>query len=213
MNHELICAWLGLPAETWPPDHYRLLGLPPGENDPHVIEERVHQRLDAVRRYQMAHPEVATEAMNRIAQAFVCLSEPTSKRVYDANLLGTAVALKEPLTATETQGERLDAAAATVEEQAPLGAGLQFVGPGRAPPIRRDGQRGAGSNRGRRSGCRCRPERRRGHGTCADAARRGDKTPDLSADRADACAARSMERDRALSRHSEAALDEPAGSE
>jgi hypothetical protein len=90
MSHDLICAWLGLPVGVWPPDHYSLLGLKPGENDPDRIEESVHQRLDAVRRYQMTHPEQATEAMNRIAQAFVCLSEPASKRVYDVGLLGPA---------------------------------------------------------------------------------------------------------------------------
>jgi hypothetical protein len=88
MNHELICSWLGLPADAWPPDHYRLLGLEPGENDLAVIEQRVHSRLDAVRGYQMMHPESATEAMNRLAQAFVCLTEPAAKRAYDQKLLG-----------------------------------------------------------------------------------------------------------------------------
>ena len=29
MDHDLICSWLGLPPRTWPPDHYRLLGLEP----------------------------------------------------------------------------------------------------------------------------------------------------------------------------------------
>ncbi len=88
MNHELICSWLGLPADAWPPDHYRLLGLEPGESDLAVIEQRVHGRLDAVRGYQMMHPESATEAMNRLAQAFVCLTEPAAKRAYDQKLLG-----------------------------------------------------------------------------------------------------------------------------
>src|SRR5262245_48733497 len=100
MTHELICTWLGLPADVWPPDHYRLLGLSPGESDPNRIEERVHQRLDAVRRYQMAHPDQATEAMNRIAQAFVCLSDPSSKRVYDADLLGIPIAIEGSLADT-----------------------------------------------------------------------------------------------------------------
>ena len=90
MSHELICEWLGLPAGTWPPDHYRLLGLEPGESDPERIEKLVHERLDAVRHYQMMHPEQATEAMNRLAQAYVCLTEPASKRAYDAALFGTA---------------------------------------------------------------------------------------------------------------------------
>src|SRR6516165_12035117 len=82
MNHDLICTWFGLPAGGWPPDHYRLLGLEPGESDAQRIEQRVHQRLDAVRRYQMRHPEQATEAMNRLAQAYVCLTEPASKHAY-----------------------------------------------------------------------------------------------------------------------------------
>src|SRR5437763_2889787 len=88
MNHDVICSWLDLPAGSWPPDHYRLLGLEPGEDDVTLIEQRVHQRLDSVRRYQMMHPEQATEAMNRLAQAFVCLTDPPAKKVYDATLLG-----------------------------------------------------------------------------------------------------------------------------
>src|SRR5438034_10972878 len=76
MSHELICSWLGLSPDGWPPDHYRLLGLEPGEADVAVIEQRVHQRLDRVRPYQMMHPEPATEAMKRIAEAWVCLTDP-----------------------------------------------------------------------------------------------------------------------------------------
>jgi hypothetical protein len=102
MSHELICNWLGLPSGAWPPDHYQLLGLAPGESDADLIEQRVHQRLDAVRRYQMMHPEQATEAMNRLAQAFVCLTEPASKRVYDATLLGVAPA-PQPVEVAESE--------------------------------------------------------------------------------------------------------------
>jgi hypothetical protein len=86
MDHDLICSWLGLPPGSWPPDHYRLLGLQPGENNAELIERHVHERLDTVRRYQITHPEQATEAMNRLAQALVCLTEPSSKKTYDAQL-------------------------------------------------------------------------------------------------------------------------------
>src|SRR4051812_6730532 len=96
MTHELICTWLGLPAGVWPPDHYCLLGLTPGEDDVALIEQRVQQCLAAVRGYQMMHPEQATEAMNRLAQAFVCLTEAEAKRQYDANLLGTQTATAAP---------------------------------------------------------------------------------------------------------------------
>jgi hypothetical protein len=88
MSHELICNWLGLPPDVWPPDHYCLLGLTPGEGDVALIEQRVHQKLDSVRCYQMLHPEQATEAMTRLAEAFICLTEPARKQAYDQTLLG-----------------------------------------------------------------------------------------------------------------------------
>jgi hypothetical protein len=97
MSHELICSWLGLPPESWPPDHYRLLGLTPGEADTALIEAHVHQRIDSVRCYQMRYPEQATEAMRLLARAFDCLTDPAGKKAYDASLLGTsAVATIEP---------------------------------------------------------------------------------------------------------------------
>jgi hypothetical protein len=95
---------LGLAPGEWPPDHYRLLGLKPGESDVQLIERQVHQRLDALRGYQVLHPEQATEAMNRLAQAFVCLTEPAAKERYDAELLGRpAVRIKWTIKAPITQ--------------------------------------------------------------------------------------------------------------
>jgi hypothetical protein len=107
MDYDLICSWLGLPPGEWPPDHYRLLGLEPGEDNAEVIEQRVHQRLDCVRCYQMMHPEQATEAMNRLAQAFICLMEPISKRAYDATL-GVIPPAVPTETAPQPQPETLD---------------------------------------------------------------------------------------------------------
>jgi hypothetical protein len=97
MNHELICRWLDLPDKDWPPDHYRLLGLPAGEADVHQIEQRVHERLATVRPNQLAHPEQATEAMNRLAQAFVCLTDPKAKAAYDAQFLSKPVPTVKPV--------------------------------------------------------------------------------------------------------------------
>jgi hypothetical protein len=102
MDHNQICTWLGLPAETWPPDHYRLLGLEAGENDAELIEQLVHERLDLVRRYQLTHPEQATEAMNRLAQAFVCLTEPSAKKTYDVEL-GIAASTLEAATTVASE--------------------------------------------------------------------------------------------------------------
>jgi hypothetical protein len=97
MDHDLICTWLGLPPGTWPPDHYRLLGLQAGEENAEVIERHVHQRLDTVRCYQITHADLATEAMNRLAQAFVCLTDPSSKKTYDAQL-GIVAPAAQPST-------------------------------------------------------------------------------------------------------------------
>jgi len=83
MKHDKICTWLGLPAGGWPPDHYALLGLTPGEQDVARIEQHVHDRLAKLRCYQLSNPEQATEAMNRLAQAFMCLTDAEAKKVYD----------------------------------------------------------------------------------------------------------------------------------
>lgn len=84
MDHDLISSWLGLPAGSWPPDHYTLLGLPRGQADAQRVEQHVHERLARLRPYQLNHPDQVTEAMNRLAQAFTCLTDPEAKRVYDA---------------------------------------------------------------------------------------------------------------------------------
>jgi hypothetical protein len=80
-----ICRWLGLSSRDWPPDHYALLGLTPGEQDPAHLEVQVQDRLRIVRSYQLSHPELATMAMNRLAEAFACLSDPVAKCTYDRN--------------------------------------------------------------------------------------------------------------------------------
>src|SRR5438552_2311156 len=92
----VICDWLGVPPDQWPPDHYTLLGLQPGESRVERIEQQVQQRLERVRRYQLTNPEAATEAMNRLAQAFVCLTDAQAKRAYDSLLFGPPAAPEPP---------------------------------------------------------------------------------------------------------------------
>jgi hypothetical protein len=86
MKPELLEKWLGIPRESWPPDHYTLLGLSRGESDASRIERQVQDRMAALRCYQISHPEEATEGMNRIAQAFVCLTQTGSRTAYDHTL-------------------------------------------------------------------------------------------------------------------------------
>jgi len=80
MNQEILCTWLGVPKSAWPPDPWTLLGLTRGELDLHLIEERVQERMTKLRHYQLSFPEEATEGMNRLAEAFVTLTEACSKK-------------------------------------------------------------------------------------------------------------------------------------
>jgi curved DNA-binding protein CbpA len=84
MDHDLICQWLQLPKGCWPPDHYQVLGVERRQVTAELVEHQVHERMEIVRRYQLAHPDEATEAMNRLAQAYVCLTDPDSRADYDA---------------------------------------------------------------------------------------------------------------------------------
>jgi hypothetical protein len=120
MNQELICTWLGIGDAMWPPDHYRLLGLEAGEPNIERIEEQVHRRLETVRRYQLTHPELVTEAMNRLAQAFVCLTDPAAKRAYDVELLGEPAIRSTHAVAIEEGGPPLAWLHRAPEELVPL---------------------------------------------------------------------------------------------
>jgi hypothetical protein len=86
VDHLLLRSWLGLDPGPWPPDHYALLGLPPGVCDPTAVEAIVLDRMDRLREHQLRHPELATEGMNRLAQALICLTDPAARASYDASL-------------------------------------------------------------------------------------------------------------------------------
>src|SRR5438067_13786456 len=86
MSAELICSTLGLPADRWPPDHYELLGLPRGTADAARVEAHVLDRMERLRRLQLTHPDAVTDAMNRLAQALVCLTDSMLKHRYDVSL-------------------------------------------------------------------------------------------------------------------------------
>src|SRR3954451_19409420 len=80
MNPELLCRWLELPAQPWPPEHRALLGIGQDEPDLQDLERHVQERMAKLRCYQLSHPEEATEGMNRLAQAFITLMEAASKK-------------------------------------------------------------------------------------------------------------------------------------
>lgn len=73
-----------------------MLGLQPDELDVTRIEQQVHERMERVRRYQLTHPEIATDAMNRLAQALICLTDPAARKAYDATLAAARAARSAP---------------------------------------------------------------------------------------------------------------------
>jgi hypothetical protein len=79
MNREMLCTWLELPKVDWPPDAWALLGLPKGNHDLSTLEKSVQDRMAKLRCYQLSFPEEATEGMNRLAAAFVALTEACAK--------------------------------------------------------------------------------------------------------------------------------------
>jgi hypothetical protein len=83
MSRELICSILELAPEAWPPDHYTLIGLSPDQANAAAVEARVQELSTRLRPYQLAHPDEVTDAMNRLAQALVCLTDPEARRAYD----------------------------------------------------------------------------------------------------------------------------------
>jgi len=99
MNRELISSILGVPAEPWPPDHYALIGLEPAQVTAAIVEQRVQQLSSRLRAYQLAEPELVTDALNRLAQALNCLTDPAARRMYDLSRVGTIALAPMPPTA------------------------------------------------------------------------------------------------------------------
>jgi hypothetical protein len=106
MSNALICSALGVRPDQWPPDHYAILGLPPGDVGAADVEGRVLDRMERLRRYQLAHPDAVTDAMNRLAQALVCLSDPAAKAAYDAGRRPIPVAAPQPIVEEEVSPPR-----------------------------------------------------------------------------------------------------------
>jgi hypothetical protein len=96
MHLDKLRGWLNLPDGPWPPDHYALIGLRPGQGAPEEIEARVLERLELLRRYQLPHPDEATEGMNLLARALDALTDPEARKAYDRSLGLKRVTTVEP---------------------------------------------------------------------------------------------------------------------
>jgi hypothetical protein len=113
MNSKILCRWLDI--VDWPPDHYVLLGLKPGEVDALHIEQRVQERMAKLRSYQLSHPEEATEGMNRVAQAFICLTEALAQSSRPSKGMNGAVTQDTFAGAVDTQQLQVPGAKTAVD--------------------------------------------------------------------------------------------------
>lgn len=86
MDEDLLRQWLHLPPGPWPPTHYVLLRLEPGNLDMARVEQHVMARMEILRHHQLRHPEAVTTGMNRLAEALNCLTNPAERASYDASL-------------------------------------------------------------------------------------------------------------------------------
>src|SRR5262245_9912014 len=99
MARDLLCQWLDLPSDPWPPHHYALLGLEPGQGSNDEIEQRVLERMEKLRHYQLMHPEAVTQGMNLLAQAMNDLTDANVRAAYDRErgiALNSVVHVEEP---------------------------------------------------------------------------------------------------------------------
>ena len=76
--------WLGIRDPQRPPNHYRLLGLDPLEDDLDVIASAADRQMAHVRRFQHGeHLELSQQLLNELAAARVCLLNREKKLQYD----------------------------------------------------------------------------------------------------------------------------------
>lgn len=116
-------AWLGIPPQEQPPDHYRLLGIALYEADAEVIARAAQARTDAVRAQQSgAHEAEAEKIVAEILAAQACLLDATTKAKYDAQLA------RQKILAL------LDAGEDAVSAETLRAVHLQFAGGAEKPP-------------------------------------------------------------------------------
>ncbi len=79
--------WLGIPPQDQPPNHYRLLGLQPGESNPQVIANAAQRQAVFVGTFESGpQSEHVPRLLQQIAAARICLLSPAAKSAYDARL-------------------------------------------------------------------------------------------------------------------------------
>jgi hypothetical protein len=79
--------WLGIPPKDQPPNHYRLLGIAPFEDDPDVIENAASRQMVHVRTFQAGkHGAISQRILNELTAAKLCLLQADKREAYDHEL-------------------------------------------------------------------------------------------------------------------------------
>ena len=77
--------WLGIKPKEQPPNHYRLLGISPFEDDPDVIDAAVEQRVTFLQTCASGpHLKHSQKILNEVAEARNVLLDADKKETYDA---------------------------------------------------------------------------------------------------------------------------------
>lgn len=85
--------WLGIPLADQPPNHYRLLGIAPFEDDPDVIDNAANRQRAHVRTFQSSkHAAASQKILTELSAAKVCLLDPALKAEYDEALRASLAA-------------------------------------------------------------------------------------------------------------------------
>jgi len=136
MSRQLLCSWLNVPEWPWPPSHYALLGLQPGEGGTDEVEHRVLELMDKLRHHQLMNPDLVTEGMNLLAKAMNCLTDPEGRLQYDQSI---GLRSKQPLAAVVQETDEVPVVD-VIEVPAPTRAvrSSRVVEPA-APPVPSNG--------------------------------------------------------------------------
>lgn len=79
--------WLGIPPCEQPPDHYRLLGIPPFESNLDVIENAADRQMVHLQIKESGdRTDEVTKLLSEVSKARICLLNAKKKESYDAEL-------------------------------------------------------------------------------------------------------------------------------
>lgn len=80
-------SWLGIPPHEQPPTHYRLLGVPLFESNPHVISHAAERQAHHIQNFLGGpYTDACYRILAELAAAQQCLLDPQQKAYYDHQL-------------------------------------------------------------------------------------------------------------------------------